>query len=430
MNSTETNELTREELYEKVWGAPTVQVAAELGISDVALAKRCKKLNVPKPSLGYWAKVAAGQKPTKTPLPPTALEMFVQTAEKPLARPLSLPHTTTHLHPVAADLLQTLRAAKPSYDKRVWSGEAFSSVAKVGKDSIERTAKCFHVIVTSLECVEIPFSKPQGGRQPGCFRKGHERLYLVIEEEMVAAPAGKGRQSWHASDRPEVPSGKLTFSLSNSTYSSGKFKEWKEDGNVAVESLLTEIVIEVRKYFVAAVRRQEQEIIDRKRRVIEGEKRRLEYEKAEAVRRENERRQKHKEACETAAKTRAEDFIKAAEWWRLHRLTTEFINECEQRWRGDPPGELDPLQQKWIAWAQELSKAMSPLAIGYPEAVLDGSFDPASIPLGGPYPPTRDFPNPPTMPKIPPPVVRQNEYGSSPPEPPPPYPFWLKYQGR
>jgi hypothetical protein len=53
--------LTREQLYEKVWSAPTVQVAAELGISDVALAKRCKRLNVPKPSLGFWAKVAAGQ---------------------------------------------------------------------------------------------------------------------------------------------------------------------------------------------------------------------------------------------------------------------------------------------------------------------------------------------------------------------------------
>jgi DNA-binding Lrp family transcriptional regulator len=43
------NELTREELFLLVWERPTREVARELGISDVALAKRCKKLQVPKP---------------------------------------------------------------------------------------------------------------------------------------------------------------------------------------------------------------------------------------------------------------------------------------------------------------------------------------------------------------------------------------------
>src|ERR1700704_2520660 len=97
MNRSGQTELTREQLYEKVWSAPTTQVAAELGISDVALAKRCKKLNVPKPSLGYWAKVAAGQKPAKVPLPSAPSnpgEFFAQTAEKPLPKTLALPETT------------------------------------------------------------------------------------------------------------------------------------------------------------------------------------------------------------------------------------------------------------------------------------------------------------------------------------------------
>jgi hypothetical protein len=52
MNQGNPKELTREELFEKVWAQPTTTVAAELGISDVALSKRCKKLHVPKPSPG------------------------------------------------------------------------------------------------------------------------------------------------------------------------------------------------------------------------------------------------------------------------------------------------------------------------------------------------------------------------------------------
>jgi|ERR1700733_2455617 len=52
----------REELYQKVWDRPVQKVAKEFGISDVGLAKVCKKLFVPIPGRGYWARKAAGQK--------------------------------------------------------------------------------------------------------------------------------------------------------------------------------------------------------------------------------------------------------------------------------------------------------------------------------------------------------------------------------
>ena len=35
----------------------TVRVAKLLGVSDVAIAKRCKLLGIEKPPRGYWAKV-------------------------------------------------------------------------------------------------------------------------------------------------------------------------------------------------------------------------------------------------------------------------------------------------------------------------------------------------------------------------------------
>jgi len=39
-----TVELTREELYEQVWTVPMQRLAERYGISDVALAKTCRKL--------------------------------------------------------------------------------------------------------------------------------------------------------------------------------------------------------------------------------------------------------------------------------------------------------------------------------------------------------------------------------------------------
>jgi hypothetical protein len=50
----------REVLYEEIWSAPVLQVAKRYGISDVGLAKICKKMKIPKPPRGYWAKRSYG----------------------------------------------------------------------------------------------------------------------------------------------------------------------------------------------------------------------------------------------------------------------------------------------------------------------------------------------------------------------------------
>ena len=60
---------SREELFALVWERPATEVARELGISDVALGKLCRWLQVPKPPRGYWARVASGKTPRRPPLP-------------------------------------------------------------------------------------------------------------------------------------------------------------------------------------------------------------------------------------------------------------------------------------------------------------------------------------------------------------------------
>jgi hypothetical protein len=54
--------LTREMLYQKVWGTPATKLSKELGISDVMLGKICRKLDVQKPPLGYWRKLETSHK--------------------------------------------------------------------------------------------------------------------------------------------------------------------------------------------------------------------------------------------------------------------------------------------------------------------------------------------------------------------------------
>lgn len=61
--------LTREQLYDLVWSEPMQHLAKQIGISDVAIAKHCRKLGIPVPERGYWNKLQAGKPVTKTTLP-------------------------------------------------------------------------------------------------------------------------------------------------------------------------------------------------------------------------------------------------------------------------------------------------------------------------------------------------------------------------
>lgn len=60
--------ITREELFALIWEKPTQEVAKDFGVSDVAIAKLCTRLQVPKPPRGYWARVKSGQTPRRPPL--------------------------------------------------------------------------------------------------------------------------------------------------------------------------------------------------------------------------------------------------------------------------------------------------------------------------------------------------------------------------
>ena len=61
---------TRKELYDLVWKEPRTHLAKRIGLSDVAIAKACRKAGIPMPPLGYWAKKAAGKRVSQRPLPP------------------------------------------------------------------------------------------------------------------------------------------------------------------------------------------------------------------------------------------------------------------------------------------------------------------------------------------------------------------------
>ncbi len=62
--------LHRDALYKEVWDTPMRQLAKRYDLSDVGLAKICRKMDIPTPPRGYWAKRTNGQHVKKMNLPP------------------------------------------------------------------------------------------------------------------------------------------------------------------------------------------------------------------------------------------------------------------------------------------------------------------------------------------------------------------------
>jgi hypothetical protein len=195
-DSRKLTDLSRQELYDLIWASPATKVAAAFSVSDVAVHKLCIRKHVPRPSRGYWAKLAAGIKPRKKPLPPTPHEVFEIEAQRRLPKLLALPEPNTQLNPLASELLTALNKIKPGVQKLVHLNDPVFPEVTVSKPLVERAAKAFHVILQSLEPLGIEFKKYQGTYNPGFFKRGNDRLFFHIDEMVLDHTGAERRVSY------------------------------------------------------------------------------------------------------------------------------------------------------------------------------------------------------------------------------------------
>ena len=59
---------TRKQLYDAIWSKPCIKLAAELGISDVALAKTCRRMEILLPLRGLLGAGGGGRKAETRPI--------------------------------------------------------------------------------------------------------------------------------------------------------------------------------------------------------------------------------------------------------------------------------------------------------------------------------------------------------------------------
>src|SRR5262245_5050183 len=114
-------QITRRDLYDRVWAEPIQKLSKEFGLSDVGLAKVCRRHGIPVPPRGYWAKKQAGHNVRKAPFssePPERCADTIHLIPQPRPEVPEQPEVTIHPS-IAAESEQENRIAPPSEDLRI-----------------------------------------------------------------------------------------------------------------------------------------------------------------------------------------------------------------------------------------------------------------------------------------------------------------------
>lgn len=177
---------TRKEFQELVWSKPTVQLAKEFGLSDVALGKICRKHDIPKPPLGWWAKREAGRTVAVTPLPKarsgisdaiviaggeTKQEPDILAAAREAARILvsgGIGEGDPEAHPIVARTAAKLRKGKPADTGLVSTDEAGLIKASIAPASIDRFELAMSRMAAALALVGATLQRAETSAVIAC----------------------------------------------------------------------------------------------------------------------------------------------------------------------------------------------------------------------------------------------------------------------
>jgi hypothetical protein len=373
--------LTREDLYERVWAEPMTKLAQHYGLSDVGLAKTCKRLRVPVPGRGYWAKKAAGHavKPKPLPaLPPNPLasdrEVTLGYSPIPMERP-SLPLLVRNQAEFEAApenrivVSDNLRAAHPLVRK---TSQALKGTAKretefignyrephldlqVTRDLLTRALQLMDAVVKAFE--ERGWKISLGSKSEEQDRKSYvsllgtqipfgirERIKKVENPPPKAVKmAGGGMYTpWEAKYR-DLPSGRLSIVL-RERWGKSVVKSLDDTPNQRLEDRLNE-------FMVAVVARAYENLEWNAGREEHDRNWRIQ----ELLREERARRQREELARIQALEQQAAD-------WNQSQILTAYIAAVRAIRQKQPDAvQLGEEFESWLTWAEDYAAQLDPL---------------------------------------------------------------------
>ena len=297
-------QLTRRQLYDLVWDTPIDVLAARYEISNVGLAKICRRFDVPVPPRGYWQKFAAGIKVPRSKLSASRVGDDVvvvtlsprtnKTQPEPVlyaaireqrayedqpehkivvVTPLA---AISRVHPLVRQTATTLRKTK-MVDRGLMRayGEPVLDV-QVCNEQIDRAMCVMDALIKALETRGFPVAcrppRPVQRSRMGaptswaggedrrapvtCVKVDDQDVLITIREHRTridlqkAAAMSRDRKDastlGHIYPRYDfVGSGRLILSIQHHIGNWGNLAEWRETSTHSLDDMLNDVVVGV-----------------------------------------------------------------------------------------------------------------------------------------------------------------------------------------
>lgn len=372
-------EYTRREFYDLVWSQPMRTLAGGFGISDVALAKHCKKANIPVPERGYWARKQAGKRVSQIALPPR----FFGASDRI--------GWSSHHHAYGSDWAeQYVKMSVPEVPEfeEVIESVRQRAIKAVGNVRNQKTFEPAHPLVARLLAHDEERRQDSMRWQSSYFspkyESGTERRRLLIINTLFLASARIGcRPSMSTSKYQDARDGRqleiligdqpiyfaieaiasrkrqqregLRLSLGSVHSRTPQPQYWEDNEEASLEHQVTTVLVEMLVASETAYRRS---LIERREWIIER--------KAAAEKELRERKEKAEREAKVLAEKKERERIGRllAQARALNRANQirAYVSTALSR-ATEMPLDISEIN-KWAAWARRQADQLDPVANG------------------------------------------------------------------
>ena len=176
--------ISRDELYQRLWTTPIVRLAQELGYSYPELIKICVGLQIPRPTGGYWYRVQHGGCSEQVALPPAPIGVQTMIPFGPRLNAASPPEPEpTEPHAVVREENPSTTAATAE----VQSSRATAPAA----DNASAAAAQKRKNATRIPEAGPPAAEVPAPTFPDVVEMGRVELYRLGADEGVAAQTNR-----------------------------------------------------------------------------------------------------------------------------------------------------------------------------------------------------------------------------------------------
>jgi hypothetical protein len=370
-------------------------VAASIGISDVALAKQCKKANIPVPNRGYWARRQAGKSTVQVALPPR----FPGASDR-IGGPADRHYRYYFGSEWPERFREVLVPPVPAFDEDM-SSVAERARAMVGKVRCPRKFEPAHPLVAKLlahdEERRQEYIKYRSSYYAPRYDAGSERRRLLIINALFMAAARLGcRPSMSTSKyvqdansernigisigeshlsftiEPIKPKKdgqreRLRLALGTAREKASADKVWEDSDERALEDQLTDVLVEM---LISAEASYRSSLVRHREWIIE----RKAAAEAELNRRREEAEREAREREEKLARERIGRLLSQAKALERANQIRTYVESALLRVTEMPVARAD--LDRWAMWARQEADRIDPVKNGtIAQAIKEHSGD-------------------------------------------------------